>query len=151
MEFRLIAAAALLVAAPLAAMAQPAKISKTTTPEVALTALMAEGCAPYLLDKTPLAVSFKGRGRAVTLRGDPGVLLPTAEPIGALEQNGGCYVRVDKGDGAVFREAVIKAVAGISDRPLRTVSDGGPAANDGRGRYRQEIYCFGLKGKTAAW
>ena len=60
-----------------------------------------------------------------------------------MTPRGGCYFRMDRGDGEKLRLAVLGALTAAGAGPLaENAFDSGPGSRDSAGPYRQERYCL---------
>lgn len=114
------------------------------------------GCFPYLVEGGSIHDRLKGHSaRGGKLRGKKATLMyGNGQTLIQQDERGGCYLasngqmpntRVT--DAAKARQTVLDVVGGVGALTKR--SDSGPGFNDEVGQYRQESYCFPLRGQQA--
>jgi hypothetical protein len=157
---RLRSASAALLAATLAACSSsPGATSGPFSSTVeSIEAALETGCLPWLVEGGAIYERLRrsNTAREGKLNGKQAARLYGAGDVQIQEDSrGGCYMRVvgampNTGveDAARFRQSVLDAIPRMAGA-LVPRSDSGPGFNDPVGRYRQEGYCFDLKGRPA--
>lgn len=154
------ASAVLLAAATLSACSSsPGATSNPFSSTVeSIEAALGTGCLPWLVEGGAIydRLRSSNTARKGELNGKLAARLYGSGDVQIQEDGrGGCYMRVvgampNTGveDAARFRQSVLDAIPRMAG-PLVTRSDSGPGFNDPVGRYRQEGYCFDLRGRPA--
>ncbi len=124
----------------------------------AVVVALESGCLPWLVEGGSIYDRLRNANsaRKGEINGKPAARLFGAGDVQIQEDGrGGCYMRVvgampNTGveDAARFRQTVLDAIPRVAG-PLATRFDSGPGFNDPVGRYRQEGYCFDLRGRPA--
>jgi hypothetical protein len=150
------AAAALVVSACVSSPGPTANPFSSTTDAIGVA--LQSGCLPWLVEGGAIYDRLKqaNSARKGELNGKPAALLYGNGSVQIQEdKNGGCYLRAvgampNTGveDAARFRQSVLDLIPRIAG-PLVVRFDSGPGFNDPVGRYRQEGYCFDLRGRPA--
>ena len=116
------------------------------------------GCLPWLVEGGDLnnRLIKANTARGGKLNGKKAARLYGNGDVQIQEDGrGGCYMRAVGAfthtgveDAARFRQSVLETIPLVAG-PLVTRFDSGPGFNDPVGRYRQEGYCFDLRGRPA--
>lgn len=141
---------ALLAAATLAGPAEPApdrlRVGRSSHAEMTRFAI-AKVCLPVMQGTSDIPTAVGKNG--FPWRPVPGAyaLLGVTPNQVKLDARGGCYFRMDQGDGPKLREAVLGSLRAAGAPPRADHAfDAGPDSRDNLGKlYRQESYCLDAK------
>jgi hypothetical protein len=134
----------LALATPAMAAPNPAKLRiGRSSPEEMTRFATAHVCLPIVADGAALETTIAGAAFPWKLVPGAFALYGTTPNYVKLDGRGGCYFRIDHGDPAKLRVAVLDALK-EAGAPTTTADafDSGPDGSDGRGKYRQEGYCL---------
>lgn len=100
-------------------------------------------CLHIVADGTSLETAVAGASFPWRLVPGAFALYGTTPNYVKMDDHGGCYFRIDHGDPAKLRVAVLEALTEAGAPPSGSHAfDSGPDGSDGRGKYRQEGYCL---------
>ncbi|MDP3740043.1 MAG: hypothetical protein Q8R02_21850 [Hyphomonadaceae bacterium] len=123
----------------------------------AIAVALQSGCLPYLVEGGSIYDRLKGHSArqgkiggksAALMYGNGSVLIQQDEQGGCYLVATGAFRNTKLTDAAKFRETVLAFIPSVAG-PLATRFDSGPGFNDPVGDFRQESYCFELRGKPA--
>lgn len=139
------------VLAALAIAAQPApdklRIARSSAEDMTRFAA-AKVCLPVLKGEASLADAVGKSGFVWKQVAGAYALVGTTPNYVQLTPRGGCYFRIDRGDGGKLRLAALSALAAAGAEPLaENAFDSGPDGRDSAGPFRQERYCLNGEAK----
>lgn len=120
-------------------------------------AALQSGCLPFLVEGGTIYGRLKGHSardgeingkRAARLYGNGDVQIQETDQGDCYLVARGVFRNTQVTDAAAFRQTVLDLISGVAE-PMVARFDSGPGFNDPVGEFRQESYCFALRGKPA--
>jgi hypothetical protein len=120
-------------------------------------AALQSGCLPFLVEGGTIYDRLKGHSardgeingkHAARLFGNGDVQIQESEQGGCYLVASGAFRNTQVTDAAAFRQTVLDLIPRIAG-PMVARFDSGPGFSDPVGEFRQEGYCFALRGKPA--
>jgi hypothetical protein len=140
----------LVIATPAGAAPDPTTLRLgRSSPEEMTRFAAARACLPIIADGVALETTVAGVSFPWRLVPGAFALYGTTPNYVKLDGRGGCYFRIDHGDPAKLRIAVLEALKEAGAPPaVDGAFDSGPDGSTRAGKYRQEGYC--LEGPATA-